>query len=511
MRAFFVLTVLFLSTQLPAQIAVQYPLPVFTDPQRVEKIKAALPVIDKLYKDFAARVHSPAFVYGVVVDGQLIGTGQTGHIQVDKKLPATTRSAFRIASMTKSFTAMAILQLRDAGNLQLDDPVSKYIPAFAQQAYPATDAPTVTIRHLLTHAAGFPEDNPWGDRQLAKSEEEFMALVNKGIHYSNVPGVAYEYSNLGFTLLGQIIKTVTGQPYQEYITQHILKPLGMAHTYWEFGHVPAAELAHGYRRVNGNWAEQPLLHDGAWGAMGGMITTIEDFSKYMAMHLSAWPPRSEKENPVLKRSSLREMHHPWNLYAINWNYAYPSGRQCPTAIAYTYGLRWTKDCEGRIGVGHSGGLPGFGSNWQVLPEYGIGVVCFSNVTYAPTTTINNQVLDTLVALAKLKPRQVQPSSILQTRKEQLVKLLPHWQGAETLGIFADNFFLDYFTDSLRKEATGIFSKAGKITRVGEIVPENGLRGSFLLEGEKGNIEVFFTLTPETVPMIQQYRIRFRDK
>jgi CubicO group peptidase (beta-lactamase class C family) len=413
--------------------------------------------------------------------------------------------------MSKSFTAMAILHLRDAGRLQLDDPVSKYIPAFAQQAYSATDAPPVTIRHLLTHAGGFPEDNPWGDRQLARSEADLMALIDKGLRYSNVPGVAYEYSNLGFTLLGQIIKNVSGQPYQQYINRHILQPLGMAHTYWEYASVPPAELAHGYRRVNNSWVEQPLLHDGAWGAMGGMLTTIEDFSKYMALHLSAWPPRNENENLVLKRSALREMHHPWNLYSLNWKYAYPSGRSCPTAIAYTYGLRWTKDCDDRVGIGHSGGLPGFGSNWQILPEYGIGVVCFSNLTYAPTTGINTQVLDTLVALAKLSPRRVQPSSILQARKEQLAKLLPHWQGAETSGIFAENFFLDYFTDSLRKEAKAVFEKAGKITRVSELKAQNGLRGTFILEAEKGNVEVFFTLTPEAVPLIQEYRLRWREK
>ncbi|MBB1287316.1 beta-lactamase family protein [Flavisolibacter sp. BT320] len=511
MQKFVALFFVFLSLKVAAQNAIQYHPPVFTDPQRLQKIKAALPVIDKLYKDFAARVHSPGFVYGIVVDGQLIGTGETGYIQTDKKIPATTRSAFRIASMTKSFTAMAIVQLRDSGKLQLDDPVSKYIPALAKQAFPANDAPPVTVRHLLTHAAGFPEDNPWGDRQLDQPEAELQALLNNGISYSNVPGVAYEYSNLGFTLLGQIIKAVTGQSYQEYINKAILQLLGMAHTYWEVDAVPAASLAHGYRWLNGAWVTQPFLHDGTWGAMGGMITTIEDFSKYMALHLSAWPPRNNDESPVLKRSSLREMHHPWNLSSLNWNYAYPSGRKCPTAIAYTYGLRWTKDCGDRIGVGHSGGLPGFGSNWQVLPEYGIGVVCFSNVTYAPTTGINTQVLDTLVAMANLRPRQVQPSSILQTRKDQLVKLLPNWQGAETSGIFAENFFLDYFTDSLRKEGSSIFEKAGKITNVGELKAQNGLRGSFLLEGEKGNVEVFFTLTPEASPLIQEYRIRFREK
>jgi CubicO group peptidase (beta-lactamase class C family) len=481
----------------------------FADSGRLQKIKKVLPLIDGLYKAYAAKIHSPGFVYGVVVDGMLIGSGQTGFLDVEKKTPASAQSAFRIASMSKSFTAMAVLQLRDAGKLRLDDPVSLYIPAFQSRAYPAADAPAVTIRHLLTHAAGFPEDNPWGDRQLAKSDKELLELVKKGISYSHVPGVAYEYSNLGFALLGHIIQNVSGQPFQQYITEHILKPLGMTHTYWEYSRVPAATLAHGFRWLNNQWIEQPMLHDGAWGAMGGLITTIEDFSRYMTLHLSAWPPRNDKESPVLKRSSLREMHHPWNFGSLNAGYTYPSGRPCATASAYAYGLRWLKDCEGRVSVGHSGGLPGFGSNWQILPDYGIGVVCFSNVTYAPTTYINNRVLDTLIALADLKPRQLKPSSILEKRKEQLVQLLPSWKSAESSGLFAENFFLDYFPDSLRKQATAIFDKAGKIIKVEAVVPENNLRGSFLLIGEKADVEVSFTLTPENPPLIQEYHIRER--
>ncbi|HZH38256.1 MAG TPA: serine hydrolase domain-containing protein, partial [Flavisolibacter sp.] len=429
MRCLFLFVLLYSSVPLFAQpqgAAIRYHDPFFTDPSRLQKIRKALPVIDGLYKAYAAKIHSPGFVYGVMVDGELIASGETGFIQTDKKAPATKTSAFRIASMSKSFTAMAILQLRNKGRLQLDDAASKYIPALLKQAYPATDAPPLTIRHLLTHAAGFPEDNPWGDRQLAKSNKDLLALINQGISYSQVPGVAYEYSNLGFTLLGHIIQKVSGLSYQEYINRNILTPLGMLHTWWEYDKVPAAVLAKGYRRVNNDWIEQPLLHDGAWGAMGGLITTLEDFGKYMALHLSASPPRSEKESPVLKRSSLREMQQPWNFNTLNAGYRYPSGRPCASALAYGYGLRWTKDCEGRTAVGHSGGLPGFGSNWQILPEYGIGVVCFSNVTYAPTTAINTQVLDTLIAMTNLKPRQGKASSVLETRKQQLVQLLPHW-------------------------------------------------------------------------------------
>lgn len=270
-------------------------------------------------------------------------------------------------------------------------------------------------------------------------------------------------------------------------------------------------MAHGYRWLNGGWVEQPMLRNGVWGAMGGMITTIEDFSKYMALHLSAWPPRSDKESSVLKRASLREMQRPWNFSALNTSYVYPSGRPCATVSAYAYGLRWQKDCEGRLFIGHTGGLPGFGSNWQILPDYGIGVVCFSNVTYAPTSAINTQVLDTLVQMAALKPRQLQASSVLEKRKEQLVQLLPSWNDAKASSIFAENFFLDYFSDTLRKEATAVFESSGKILRVSKVTPENGLRGSFVMEGEKGDIEISFTLTPEAEPLIQEYHIRERRK
>jgi hypothetical protein len=109
-------------------------------------------------------------------------------------------------------------------------------------------------------------------------------------------------------------------------------------------------------------------------------------------------------------------------------------------------------------------------------------------------------------LARLKPRSVLVSRILQQRKRELTALLPEWQGAQESGIFAGNFWLDYFVDSLRKEATDLFARAGKIIRVGELQADNGLRGTFTIEGEKANIVVRFTLTPESPAKIQEFRI-----
>lgn len=470
---------------------------------RLEKIRATLPVIERLYRDYSEKNHFPGLAFGLVVDGKLLLSGANGFSEIATSTKAGPKSLFRIASMSKSVTAMGILALRKEGKLKLDDPAYLYIPELRNMPSLTADAPAITIRHLLTHMAGFPEDNPWGDRQLDTHDEQLIALISKGISFSNVPGVTYEYSNLGFAMLGKIISNVSGKPYQQYINEVIFKPLGMTSTIWEYTEAPKNLLAHGYRYEDDVWKEEELEHDGTYGAMGGLITSIDDFSKYVAFHLSAWPPSSGPETGPVLRSDVREMQMPWNFNNLNASYKYPGGRPCAMAAAYGYGLRWTRDCEGRTGIGHTGGLPGFGSQWQILPEYGIGIIAHANRTYAGMATINTAVLDTVIALAGLKPLPVTVSNVLKQRKEQLVKLLPTWQGAEQSGIFAENFFPDRSVSHRRKELDALLAKAGTITGSTEMVAENQLRGTFMLTCTSGNIRVYFTLSPENPALIQQ--------
>jgi hypothetical protein len=238
--------------------------------------------------------------------------------------------------------------------------------------------------------------------------------------------------------------------------------------------------------------------------MGGMITSIDMFGKYVAMHEAAWPERNDEENLPVKRSSIREMHQPARFISLNPNYTFPSGKKIATAGAYTYGLRWMIDAEHKKNIGHSGGLPGFGSNWQFLPDYGIGVILFANVTYAPTTTINTAVIDTLVHLAGLKPRQTSVSPILAKRQQELIKVIENWENIPT--VFAENFFDDYPIDLLKKQSASIFSQVGKIIKVNNMIAENQLRGYCIIECEKGNIKVSFTLSPENPALIQEYHL-----
>jgi CubicO group peptidase (beta-lactamase class C family) len=498
--------VVILSALVATTLQAQEP-PAFADPHRADKVTATASAVEGMFREYAEQQHMPGLAYGIVLDGELLYSGSVGLANIEGGIPAGTETLFRIASMSKSVTALAILQLRDEGKLALDDPASMYVPEMLELRYLSTDAPTITIRHLLTHSAGFPEDNPWGDRQLADSDGELRALIAGGVSFSNVPGIAYEYSNLGFALLGQIVQVVSGQDFRDYTRQHVFEPLGMHSTVWEYERAPAHRLALGYNWIDESWVNIPLEHHGSFGAMGGLITSIEDFAAYVALHLSAWPSRSAPDEGPLTRASLREMHQPWRFASLLPDFRHPNGRPCPAATAYAYGLRWMKDCDGTVTLGHSGGLPGFGSNWTMLPHYGLAVMSFDNRTYGGTGTINLAVLDTIVALAGLEPRELPASDILQTRKDQLVSLLPDWEGAERSGIFAENFFMDNRLSDVVERTRQIYDEAGPIEHVGEMQPLNQLRGTFVLEGERKSIEVFFTLSPEKEPLIQQVRMR----
>lgn len=377
--------------------------------------------------------------------------------------------------------------------------------------YLTEDSPEITIQNLLTMSAGFPEDNPWGDRQLADSEEELLRLLREDISFSNTPSKEFEYSNLGYGMLGMIINKTSGKTYQQYIKENILTPLGMNNTYWEYTEVPADLLALGYRWEDERWKEEPLLHDGIFGAMGGLITSIEDFSKYVNLHLSAWPPRNGGEAGPVKRSSLREMHKPWQFRQLISDNKLPDGTSCPAVAGYGYGLGWRKDCMGTERVSHSGGLPGFGSEYRFYPEYGVGIISFANLTYASAGTVNTRALDTLLMISGITPRALPVSDLLNERKDQLIQLLNSWD--EKLGneVLAENFYLDLSRDNWIKKSEQILKDAGKINSVSPLSPENQLRGTFTLHGDKNDVKIFFTLTPEHSPKIQDVQMSVLTK
>jgi CubicO group peptidase (beta-lactamase class C family) len=483
------------------------PPPGFEDPERRVRLEGAFPEIDRIFRSWAARVKAPGTTWGVVIDGELAHTGAVGVRDVTTEEAADVDSVFRIASMTKSFTAMAVLKLRDEGRLALDDPVERYVPELVGIPYPTRDAPRITVRHLLTHSAGFPEDNPWGDRHLDASPEELAAWLREGIPFSRTPGVAYEYSNYGYALLGRVVAAASGRPYREYVDQAILHPLGMTASTWEASAVPPEHLARGYRREGEEWVEEVPLAHGTFGAMGGLHSSIRDLARYTSFLLSAWPPRDDPETGPIRRASAREMQQ---VGRFAGGVAFRPSIESPLRLyagGYGYGLGSSADCRFRHRVSHSGGLPGYGSNMTWLPEHGVGLLCLANVTYAGCRRAVSDALEALAETGALKPRVSRPAPALEAARESVSRLVAEWDDRLADRILADNVFLDRSRGRRRKEIEDLQARHGECRSVGPIEAQNALRGGWRMACKRGHLRVDATLAPTSPPRVQWLRIR----
>jgi CubicO group peptidase (beta-lactamase class C family) len=475
---------------------------------RRDRLAGAFGEIDRLFTEFAKTSHVPGAAWGIVIDGELAHTGAAGVRDITSSTPVDADTVFRIASMTKSFTAMSILKLRDAGKLSLDDPAERYVPELKGLKYPTTDSPRITIRHLLTHSEGFPEDNPWGDQQLSESEAALSRMLREGIPFSNAPGVAYEYSNYGFAILGRIVSNVSSLTYEDYVTQHIVRPLGMTSTTLHPSKVPADRLAIGYRWEDGRWKEEAALPHGSFGAMGGMMTSIRDLSRYVSVFLDAWPPRDGPETGPIRRASLREMQQPWRPSATRVVRDASTNAVLLTSSAYGYGLSVTQTCDVRAIVAHSGGLPGYGSQMRWLPDYGVGIIAFGSLTYTGWTGVMTSAFDSLAKTGGLVPRQVQPSPALVSARDSVSKLVMEWNDQLADKIAAENLFLDRSKDRRRKEIDDLRSSVGACTAPHSFdVVENALRGQWTMSCERGRLQIAITLAPTMPPTVQYMSVR----
>ena len=471
----------------------------------------AFPEIDRLFAEFAKTAHVPGAAWGIVIDGKLAHSGAAGVRDVAANIPVDADTVFRIASMTKSFTAMSILKLRDEGKLSLDDPAERYVQELKGLRYPTTDSPRITIRHLLTHSEGFPEDNPWGDQQLAKSEEQFSRMLRGGIPFSTTPGTAYEYSNYGFAILGRIVSRVSSVPYDEYVARNIRQPLGMTSTTLHPSKVPANRLAIGYRWEDDRWKEEPALPHGSFGAMGGMLTSIRDLSRYVGALLDAWPPRDGAETGPVRRASLREMQQPWRPSGTRVVLDKSTNAPRLSASSYGFGLGVTQTCDFGAVVAHSGGLPGYGSLMRWLPDYGVGIMAFGNLTYTGWGRVVGEAMDRLVKTGGLRPRAMQPSRALVVARDAVSKLVAGWDDALADRIAAENLFLDRSKDRRRKELEDLRATVGACSAPDAFdVVENALRGQWTMACERGKLEVSITLAPTMPPTVQYLSVRPAD-
>jgi len=483
------------------------PPPAFVDPHRRDKLTTAFPEIDRIFRGYLDDAQVPGAAWGVLIDGELAHSGAHGVRELDGRTPVDQDTVFRIASMTKSFTALAILSLRDAGRLSLDDAVERYVPELAALVYPTADSPKITIRDLLSHAQGFPEDNPWGDQQLAISDEALTALLTRGIPFSNPPGISYEYSNYGYALLGRIVAVVAGVPFNEYLAREILQPLGLSATTLDPSAVPAHRLAHGYRWEDGQWKPEPPLADGAFGPMGGMLASMNDLARYVGFLMSAWPPRDEVETGPVRRATLREMQQAWRVRPAVVMPDSLGGAPQLTATAYGFGLRVTQTSALSAIVGHAGGLPGYGSLMLWLPEHGVGLIAAGNLTYTAWGPRFDAAFEALAQTGGLEPRRPLPAPVLLEMREAVSRLVIEWDDALAERVAADNLFLDRSKAHRRAELQALRERHGACRGDGPLDVENALRGAWTMPCERDAVRVAITLSPTIPPRVQSLTIR----
>jgi CubicO group peptidase (beta-lactamase class C family) len=292
-------------------------------------------VIDR----YQAERRLPSIVVGVLDGAELAWSGTAG-------AETTTDTQYRIGSITKTITALLVLQCRDEGLLDLDDPIGKHL---RETGYGAA-----TVRSLLAHVSGMQSEpvGPWWERSAGVGVDELLA-ENDGSGAVFGPEEHYHYSNLGYCLLGEAVARLRGRSWSELVEERVLAPLGMSRT----SYLPQEPYARGLsvHHLAGTLTEEPIHDTGAMAPAGQLWSTVEDLARFAAF-LSYGNPQ------VVSDPTLSEMRRP-----------------VPPALDYGLGVRLLPYADGVL-VGHTGSMPGFQSTAFADPLNHVGVVALTNAT-----------------------------------------------------------------------------------------------------------------------------------
>lgn len=462
--------------------------------------KAALAEMDRIFDTWAIDTHVPGLVYGLVVDGKLVHVRGAGVQDVVSRKLITPDSLFRIASMSKAFTALSILKLRDEGKVALDAPAETYVPELKGWHYPTSDSPKITVRNLLTHSAGLVEDNPWGDRQQVMPEAEFTAALKAGVPFARAPGLGMEYSNFGYATLGRIISNVSGVRYEDYVRREFMAPLGMVSSGYDIFASPAARRVIGYRWQDNAFVREPDMKDGAFGAMGGVETSANDYAKWVEFLLAAWPTRDGADAGPVGRATVREIVTGANFASAAMRNPAIGGQPCRQAVAYGMAWRVVDDCDlGRI-VTHTGGYPGYGSVVMLLPDKGVGLFAFASKTYAGASLPAYRALLALAKTGTLEDRRIDPSIGLNAAYGAARAV---WKtGAIGSAPLANNMLMDRDAPRWKILIDGLKKEVGACDMDEAITPVSAMEGKFVWTCEHGRIAGRVQRAPTPAVMLQ---------
>jgi len=328
-------------------------------------VAAALQVFDSWVDWTARNREQPAVSVGIVYDQEVVFAKGYGFADLARKIPATPETAYRIASISKTFTAHAILQLRDAGKLTLDDPITKWIPEL-RLANVDPARPVITIRHLLTHTSGIPREvdgTYWNDMNFPSRAAMLPVLSKMGVALPSE--TEWKYSNVAVSLAGYVVEAASGEPYADYVSKQVLAPLGMTGTrVIPPTDMPSLVVPYGRRMQGKPRRIEPFFNGAYMTPASNLASTVDDLAKYLQLQFRTAATAAAGGAQIVKGPTLAEMHR------VQWLQPdWKSG----------WGLGWgigRVDAQTRIG--HGGSVPGNRTQVSFAPAEKFGVIVLTN-------------------------------------------------------------------------------------------------------------------------------------
>lgn len=464
----------------------------------------ALTDVDAVFERLLVSQAAPGIAYGIVIDGKLVHARGLGTRRMGSDLTPDEDTVFRIASMTKSFTASAILLLRDRRRLRLDDTVAMWVPELKGDDQATTDPSAIAIEHLLTMSAGFPTDDRWGDRQQGLDLHRFEDFLRGGVSRSWAPGTRFEYSNLGYGILGLIVTRASGMEYRTFVAEELIAPLELASTTYLRDEIPEERFAQGYVRRDGEWLAEPIDPYGALAPMGGLFTSVRDLARWVQGFAGAFPPEAAQDGHPLSRASRREMQQARRSFdpELTWE----SADAAPALLSggYGYGLFVTDDLRFGRFVGHGGGYPGYGSYMRWHPGSGIGIIALANGRYVPMI---HPASEALAVLLRAHAHRIRPlTTWAHTDHARMIveRLLHQWDDEAARALFAMNIELDEPVARRRAAIEHLRDVHGSLRPdlSAKVESHSPAHLAWWMVGDRGRVRVEILLDPERPPRMQ---------
>jgi CubicO group peptidase (beta-lactamase class C family) len=413
------LTIVFIflfHTAVPAQY--QYPvLPSVALDKNDPELRAILTEIEAEAEKARLEAKYPSLAIAIVHDQDVLLAKGFGYADLEKKIPADTQTVYRLASVTKVFTALALMQLRDAGKLHLDDPIEKYLPELKiKSRFP--DARPPTFRQVAAHYSGLPYEPPMLHEYQITETGEFPPVEEQLKTLKDVEMVVpamsqYWYSNLGYNILGLAVSRIAEQPYDNYVASHTLKPLGMNDTGFALTEQMKSHFAVGYKAARPDGTFERSTYPKYGVASGMLYSNVDDMAKFLSSFFREGP-RGGKQ--VLGSSSLREMIVP---VAVSTDIR-RNEKGKPLSLwqeSGTIGFS-ANPFEGEQINYKPGGMQGFSSMLYINYPRKMGMILLTNTQTQPFWLGYNLLKKLTATVMK---------SLERTQDKMLKEALPEWQ------------------------------------------------------------------------------------